>query len=177
MTEFTKVGNIGSAYGIKGWVNVQSHTSPSDNIFNYQPWFIKVGDEYQEQELDAHKAHGKTFVAKLANVDDRTQAELFCPKEIWVKTEQLPSLNDEEFYWYQLQTLLVYSEFEGKRYCLGRVKEVIATGSNDVLVVEATDEIDELVESKERLIPFADEFTGSIDLDKGEMTVFWDPEF
>ena len=136
-----------------------------------------MGDDYKELSTESYKAHKKAFVAKLSNIADRTEAELFCPEDIWVKTALLPSLSDEEFYWYQLQTLLVYSEFEGERYCLGRVKEVVATGANDVLVVEPTIEITQSIEAKERLIPFADEFTGAINLDQGEMTVFWDPEF
>ncbi len=174
MSELTKVGRVASPYGIKGWVKIQSYTSPPDNLFEYQPLVVDGGGQLVFEE---YKAHGKSHVAKLKGVDDRTQAELFCPKDIYINKDRLPEPAVDEFYWHQLENLKVISEFEGERYCLGRVKEVISTGANDVIVVEPTDEMSPSIESRERLIPFVDSYTGDVDLNTKEMIVFWDPDF
>ena len=53
---------------------------------------------------------------------------------------------------------------------LGKVKELFATGANDVLVVSS--------DEKEHLIPYVDEeFIIQVDLDAGKIVVRWDPEF
>lgn len=173
MSRLVKAGRIGSAYGIKGWVNIQSFTSPSSNLFDYGPWRLDSGKACTFEQFKPHK---KAFVAKIEGVDDRTAAEMFCPQDIWVDQAVLPSTADDEFYWHQLESLKVISEFDGNSVCLGRVKKLLATGSNDVLVVEPID-VSEGVEPRERLIPFINEFTGPVDFDAQTITVYWDPEF
>ena len=52
---------------------------------------------------------------------------------------------------------------------LGWVDHLIATGANDVLVVRG---------ERERLIPFIwGDTARSVDLDRGELVVDWDPDF
>ena len=77
-----------------------------------------------------------------------------------------------EYYWSQLQDLLVYTESD---QLLGKVSHLLETGSNDVLVVKGTaDSIDQ----KERLLPYLpDQVIKNIDLETGTMRVDWDPEF
>ena len=52
---------------------------------------------------------------------------------------------------------------------LGKVDHLLATGANDVLVIQG---------DRERLVPFVQgDVICSIDLDKGEIRVDWDPDF
>jgi len=86
--------------------------------------------------------------------------------EIAIKRDQLPATEDNEFYWIDLEGLKVVNQ-EG--IDLGVVESLMETGANDVLVVRG---------DKERLIPFVmDEYVLDVDLDKGTITVDWDPEF
>ena len=81
-------------------------------------------------------------------------------------------LDDGEYYWSQLETLLVYTE---SCELLGRVDHLIETGANDVLVVKGTDES---IDRETRLIPYVpDQVIKQIDLNAGTMRVDWDPEF
>jgi len=51
---------------------------------------------------------------------------------LYVPPENLPTLSADEYYWYQLQGLDVKTE-KGK--FLGKLEEIMPTGSNDVFVV------------------------------------------
>lgn len=83
--------------------------------------------------------------------------------------------------------LVVLSDYNGQTYCLGRVRELLETGSNDVLVVEpfktAAQTLDASLplasmDDKERLIPYLPgQFVTQVDLNAGVIRVEWDPEF
>lgn len=166
------LGSITAVYGVKGWVKIYSHTDPLENIFNYSPFTLKIGGELKTVEVETGKRHGKGLVAKLAGVDDRDVAQKYCGAEIVTNTDQLPELEEGEFYWSQLESLLVYTE---SGVLLGKVSHLLETGANDVLVVKGTTES---IDKNERLLPYLPgQVVKEIDLETGTMRVDWDPEF
>lgn len=169
------VGRITAVFGIKGWIKIQSDTEPGENIFAYQPWWLKTRHGVQAVEVDAHRAHGSGYVAHISGVDDRDQAASYCRVNIAIDRAQLPALAAGEYYWHQLQGLRVVSEWNGKAHDLGEVSQILATGANDVLVV--TGDQDSL-DRTERLIPYVPgQFVRSVDLVTGRIQVEWDPDF
>lgn len=169
---YVMLGKITSVYGIKGWVKIYSHTEPMENILNYKPWLLKRDGQQKTVKIEQGKRHGKGIIAKLVGCDDRELAQTFCGHEIFVERTELPELTGDEFYWHQLENLIVVTESDE---VLGRVDYLIATGSNDVLVVKATaDSIDD----RERLLPYLpDQVVKEINLEEGTVRVDWDPEF
>lgn len=175
MSNLLNVGRITRVFGVKGWVRIHSQTEPIDNIFNYQPWFLKTKHGVKPAEIAEWRPHGQFFIARIVGVDDRHAAELLCPVDIAVEKEALEVLEDGEFYWHQLEGLRVISEFDGQVVDLGRVKTLLPTGANDVLVVVGDEHSRD---QKERLIPYVpDQFVTHIDLADGVIRVDWDPNF
>jgi len=168
-SQFVVVGKIASAYGIKGWVNVQSYTDPVTNILDYQPWYlISKKDKNQRQPIRIvnGRLHGKHVVAQIEGCNDRNQAELYRGLEIAISRDQLPEPQDDEHYWIDLIGLDV-ENLQGIK--LGVVDSILETGANDVLVVKG---------EKEHLIPFVtNEFIRNIDLENRLITVDWDADF
>ena len=79
-------------------------------------------------------------------------------------------MTDEEFYWTDLVGLAVHLE-DGTN--LGTIRNMLATGANDVMVVQGM-----LHSERERLIPFVlGQYVKNVDLDKGLIVVDWDPDF
>ncbi|WP_455200254.1 ribosome maturation factor RimM [Kaarinaea lacus] len=167
--QFVVVGKVSSAYGIKGWLKINSFTDPITNILQYDPLYLQSRDSRQSWEairVSNGRAHGKQVVIQFEGVNDRNQAELLRGLEIAVTRDQLPEPEDDEYYWVDLEGLSVIN-LDG--ITLGVVDSVMETGANDVLVVKG---------DKERLIPYVmDEFIHAIDLDAGTITVDWDPDF
>lgn len=167
------VGKLGSTYGIRGWLRVYSFTENAENIFAYQPWFLKIKGEWQEVELEDFKHHNHEFIVKLKNVDNREEAQMLTNIEIGVDLAIFPELEDGEYYWHDLIGCDVVN-LQG--YHLGRVSELMETGSNDVLVVKANSK--DAFGKQERLIPFLfDNVVKRVHLGSKTIEVDWDAGF
>ncbi len=160
------LGRIGGPHGVKGWVRIQSFTDPRDNILSYRRWLLGGKGQWAPVELSDGRMQGKTVVALLDGVDDRTAAEAIRGREIAIHRDELPPLQDDEYYWADLVGLRVRT-VDGQD--LGVVDHLIQTGANDVLAVRG---------DRERLIPMVvGQYVTRVALDAGLLEVDWDPEF
>lgn len=156
------VGQVIGLYGVRGWVKVFSETSPIENIFGYSPWLVGGA----ERQAVAWRRQGKGLIAQLQGCEDRDAARALLGKAIAIRRDQLPPPSPDEFYWIDLQGLEVETR-EGQS--LGRVSHLIATGANDVLVIQG---------ERERLVPFVwDQCILAVDFKAGRIQVDWDPAF
>ena len=160
------MGKIAGAYGIKGWIKVMSFTQPPEKILRYRPWYLLASGEPQIIKLKAGKPHGKTLVAWLEGIEDRNQAELLNGYEIAIEREQLPQLDNNQYYWSDLINLKVVNQ-QGIDF--GRVTSLVETGANDVLVVQG---------ERERLVPWIlEQVIVQVSLEQGLISVDWDADF
>ena len=176
MTEIDKdvrvpLGKLGSVFGVKGWIKVTSHTAPKENILNYPNWQLKIANQWQPCEIEQGRPHGKTLVVKLAGCDDRDQAQKLVGTPIAIYRSELPETREGEHYWSDLLGMQVLTN-NGVE--LGKVKEILETGSNDVLVVTKKAS----GKTTECLVPWLDDDV-ILNVDKNDriITVDWDPEF
>jgi len=173
--ELLPIGKITSPHGIKGWVKISTQTDPAENIFNYRPWRVKSKQGFIPIDVINWRVQGKGYVAQLKQIGDRNEAEALCPVDIYIEKQDLPKLAKGEYYWHQLEGCELTAEFEDQSFILGRVKNVMPTGANDVLVVEPSAQS---IDDRERLIPYVlDQYVKEIDIDKQQIIVDWDPEF
>lgn len=165
-SQYVVVGRVSGLHGVRGWCKVYSWTSPRENILKYSPWYLKQDGEWIAHKLAAGKRQGKGIIAQLMHCDDRDTAAGFVDAMIAVKREQLPPAEEGEFYWSDLIGLVVKTT---NGIELGKVKQLMPTGSNDVMVIDG---------DRERLIPFVQgDVIKNINLDEGFIEVNWDPEF
>ncbi len=158
------LGRISGVHGVKGWVKIHSLTEPREAIFEYQPWLL--GESLEEVRIKQGKKHGNKLIALLEETENREQAEGLVNRPIAIYHDQLPDLPDDEYYWADLTGLSVQLE-DGEK--LGTIKNMLATGANDVMVVQG---------DRELLIPFVQgKYVKSVDLDDGLVIVDWDPDF
>ena len=170
--ELVTVGRITAVYGVRGWVKVHSFTDPMDNILQFQKWWLRGESGWEPLAIDGGKRHGKGLIVHIKDVDDRDLAARFCQRDVAVSRAEMPSLQEGEYYWHQLEGLQVVSRFGGSEHDFGKVARLMETGANDVLVVRGGSD------RRERLIPYIPgEFVTDIDLEAGVITVDWDPDF
>ena len=163
------VGRVGSPYGVKGWVNMQSFTNPPDNILDYQPWLLKAkGGRWRRVEDVRCRRHKKGFIALIEATADRDAAAAMTGQLVGIPAQALPEPADaDEYYWRELAGCEVMNESGAK---LGRVDHLMETGANDVLVVRSE-------EGEQLLIPFAAEYVLAVDRESRTITVDWDSEW
>ena len=108
---------------------------------------------------------------RLDGFADRTSIESLVNCLVEVGRGHLPELNDDEFYWRDLEGCRVKTL---RNEMLGVVKIVMPTGANDVLVVRGDAES---IDRTERLIPFISQTIFDVNLAERLIRVDWDPLF
>lgn len=160
-------------HGVKGWVKIYSETAPIEKIFEYSPWLFvdNKGEGGAGHKVASWQKKGKGLIANLEGIEDRDQAMALIGTLIEVSVDQFETLEDGDYYWFQLQGLEVESLYEGQRHDLGIVEKLMETGANDVMVVRST-------EGTERLVPWTPgQHVLRVDLEAGKIEVNWDPDF
>lgn len=175
-SQLVVIGKITTVYGVKGWVKVHSYTEPMENFFGYTDFLIEQNGNWSPIAFAESKRHGKGLVARIDGVDDRDVAATYTRCSIATPLSALPELEEDEFYWHQLEGLKVLTSGpDGESLLLGVVSHMLETGANDVMVVR---KCPGSIDAQERLIPYLpDQFVDHIDLESGEIRVDWDPEF
>ena len=166
------VGTINGVYGIKGWVKVFSHTSPIEQILQYQPWSLHKGSKQVSIEVAQGKLHGKGLIALPDGFETRNEAESLVGYEIRIEADQLPALPKGDYYWHELEGLQVVNQ-AGE--VLGQIVRMMETGANDVMVVAATSDS---IDDQERLIPFVmGNVVEQVDIEQGLLKVNWQSDY
>jgi 16S rRNA processing protein RimM len=161
--DYVNVGKVGSTYGIHGWVKIQSFTESITHILDYTPWYLEQGNDWQRIEVTDSRLHGKGIIVKFAGYDDPERSRLLAGKAIAVPRSSLPTLPKGDYYWNDLKGLTVINQ-HGE--ILGKVIYLLATGANDVLVVQG---------KKEHAIPYLlKDVIVNIDLVNKTILVNWD---
>ena len=167
-----QLGRIIAAYGLKGWLKVYSDTDPIDQILSYSPWQLRRGETELQVEVEKGKTHGRSLIVLLTGLEDRNQAERMIGYEVWIDRERLPGLDPGDYYWHQLEGLMVVNQSGS---VLGRVDHLVETGANDVMIVKP---VTESIDEKERLIPFVqDEVVKDVNLETAIIVVAWESDY
>ena len=126
------LGKITGAHGIKGWLKIQSFSSPPENILNYPSWIINNQGEEDFYSIEQGRKQNNKIVVKLENIDNRNTAESLINSKIQILRSDLPKLSNENYYWSDLVGLSVLNSEEK---VIGKIESLIETGANDVMVI------------------------------------------
>lgn len=160
------LGRITGAFGVRGWVKVESYTQPPEQILEFPVWRADLpgGGTRNLRHLEGRR-HGKGLVARLEGIEDRDQAMTLARQELWIERRELPALKAGEHYQADLVGLEVVN-LEGR--VLGLVDHFLETGANAVMVV---------IGEKEHWLPMVSRHVQRVDLGQRRITVDWDPDF
>lgn len=160
------IGQCGRPYGVKGWFHVQSFTADAKNILNYPNWTLLTPQGKQKPvKLQGIRGHGNHFIAKIQGIDSPEEAKSVGLFSIAIAPEELPKLNENQYYWVELIGLrAILPNGQG----LGTVSQLFETGANDVIVIQTAS-------GKELLVPYIDEVVLEVNLNDGTMILDWDP--
>ena len=159
------VGKINGFFGIQGWVKIFSYTKPRKNILEYQPWYFVDNETYKVIEITTGREQSKTIVAQVKGINNREEALQIIGKDLYINKDQLPELDNDAHYWYELTGFRVINKNEVD---LGIVDYLVDTGSNHVLVTKG---------DTEHWIPYIEPFLVSVDKHKKVISVDWDENF
>ena len=151
------IGKIVNAVGLKGEVKVYNY-SDSPEIYESTE-AVYVDDELME--VENLRLQKNMVILKLAGIEDRNAAEAAKNREIFVTEDDLPELEEGEYYIRDLIGMEVVLE-DGSH--LGTMTDVIQNSAQDIFQLR-TDE------GKNVLIPRVPEFILDINTDERKITV------
>ena len=170
------LADIVGVYGIKGWVRLRVHLGDPKLLLSLSGLTLVAAPDSPRSArrsvvVEALQAHGKGHIARLSGIADRTQAEALRGCKIQVAAAHFPAAGDGEVYWHDLEGLEVWCTEEGSRSLLGRVKTLLETGANDVLVVAPCEGS---IDDREHLVPWIlDQVVTDIALTDRRIEVNW----
>ncbi len=149
-----KIGKITRHHGLKGEVRFLYFGNRLED-FNYKEVYLYEKGELLSLYIEKLRFHKNFILLKFKNIDSIDEVEKRLKgKFVYIKEEQLPELDEEEYYWQDLIGCKVINQNKG---FIGKVVDLIDAKSNDVLIVKkGKDEI---------LIPFIDDVILEVDLD------------
>ncbi|MEA1939520.1 MAG: ribosome maturation factor RimM [Candidatus Caldatribacteriota bacterium] len=156
---FVTIGEIISKHGNKGEVKVSSLTDKIERFKKLKN--IYIGRNLKLLEIIEVKIIKNNVILKLEGIDDINGAENLVGSFIKIEKDNVIKLSKDSYFLYDIIGLDVY--FEETKY-LGRVENIISTGSNDVYIVKSKN-------GKEILIPAIKEIIKNIDLEKKRIDI------
>jgi 16S rRNA processing protein RimM len=165
------LGRIVAPFGVQGWLRVHPFGDDPEAWRKMPQWWLSADVDAPDERWKAHgleavKIHGDGVVAKLAGIDDRDASEALGSLYFGAPRESLPAPAPGEYYWNDLIGLAVVNVQDQH---LGRVKSLIETGANEVLVVVDGE--------RERLLPFVEHVVKAVDVSGGTIRADWDSDW
>ncbi|MEQ8314245.1 MAG: ribosome maturation factor RimM [Gammaproteobacteria bacterium] len=171
-SEQVVLGKIGKTYGIKGWLRINSFTSPPENILEYESLGVSLGETTRTVRIDQSKQQNNKLLVHFDGIDDPETAQELTGANLWVDAAALPVLEAGSYYWHELQGMLVVNQ---QQELLGKVDSLLETGANDVLVVAPTKDS---IDTRERLIPYLREkVVQEVDKEANQIKVDWEASY
>lgn len=190
--ELVVIGKIGSPFGVKGWLRVNSFTDPQSNIWDFDSWFLLKNDQLNHfsnnnlinsakhvsnlnglnandniYRLSRLKESRNKFLVLFQDIIDRTQASKLTNKSIAIKRSDLPKLTTDQYYWVDLIGAKVYNL---SNFLLGCLDHVFATAAHDIMVIKNIENNKNI----EYLIPYSlSDTVVKIDLENRIIIVNW----
>ena len=160
MEQMLRVGVITSTHGVRGEVKVFPTTDDAKR-FKTLKKVILDGREPLELSIEQVKFFKNMVILKFKGYDNINDVETWRQRDLLITRDQAVELKEDEYFITDLIGLTVVNEEEA---VLGRVKDVLETGANDVYVVELTG-------GKELLLPAIKDCILNVDLEDGRMKV------
>lgn len=155
------IGKILKPVGLRGEVKVSLLTDFPDRFKTLREVMVQTKDERQQQHSIDHVRYGLPFVyITFAGLSSLDQVDPLIGGLIQIPEEELAALPEGSYYQFELQGIDVYLE-EGT--FLGKVDQILQTGSNDVFVVKCG--------AKEYLIPALRAVVKEINIPKRQMII------
>ena len=139
------LGKLGKPHGVKVFLYIHYYGEDANKLRDYEGLFLEDGKVVKVEKLLLQKDR---VILKFQETNSRNDSEKLRDKELFILEDSLPVLDDNQAYYFELEGLNVKNL---DNVDLGKIKEILETNANDVLVIEPTENS---VDEKERLVPY-----------------------
>jgi 16S rRNA processing protein RimM len=150
---FIPVGRVVADHGLGGAVKFKYYNEAAEDFYRYASLIVEKDGKQTELKPTEVRFSKGFFYLKFDGLDSSEKVSFLINQELCVREEDLPPLDNDEYYDYQLIGLHVTNHMGDK---IGMVTQVIHTGANSIIVVTGKEEI---------LVPMVEGIIVRIDLE------------
>ena len=167
---FLLIAKIGKTRGLKGEFFLRSYAQNPETLFSFKKFYALSTLAMEEVHFEFMRVSNSNIVAKLKSINEIDQIKAYGQRDIFVLKSELPKLDDNEAYWFELEGMLV-TNLEGQH--LGHIQGVNNFGASDVLEIKPLNK-----KIKNILIPFIkNRVIISIDKLNNSILVDWQEDY
>lgn len=157
MEKWFNVGKIVNTHGIKGEVRVVSKTDFADERYkpgNHLYLFMPDAQEPIQLTVESHRKHKNFDLLTFKGYPNVNDVEPMKGGVLKITEEQQGELEENEFYFHEIIGCLVFTT-HGEE--IGKIREILTPGANDVWVVKGKG-------GKDILIPYIEQIVKKVDV-------------
>ncbi|ADO45378.1 16S rRNA processing protein RimM [Hydrogenobacter thermophilus TK-6] len=121
-SQFVVIGKVVDTYGLKGEIKMESYLEKKHWKKLKEVFLKKRGGDFVPFKIEGVKLHGRYVIVKFSGCEGVDQAKNYKSAKVFLPLHQLPKRKKDEYYYFQLEGLQVYTE-SGK--FLGKVTKVL----------------------------------------------------
>ena len=154
MTDYLNVGKIVNTQGIKGEVRVISKTDFPEERYQKGATLLLFQEKKAPIELvvESHRKHKNFDILSFEGHPNINDVEKYRDGILKVAKDNLAELGEDEFYYHQTGSEL------------GKIKEILSPGANDVWVVQRP-------KKKDLLLPYIEGVVTKVDVENQRIDV------
>ncbi|KAF0822946.1 ribosome maturation factor RimM [Cytobacillus firmus] len=160
MQKWFNVGKIVNTHGIKGEARVISKTDfaeerykPGNKLYLFLP---DTKSDPVELTVKSHRTHKSFDLLTFEGYENINQIEKMKGGILKISEDQLGDLEEDEFYYHEIIGCTVET-LDGEE--VGKIKEILSPGANDVWVIKAKG-------GKEILIPYIEDVVKEVNVEE-----------
>jgi 16S rRNA processing protein RimM len=157
--KYISIGQVVSAHGIQGDIRFWYYGESEENLKWYRTLYVDLDGKKIELKPISVRRQKNLFLIRFRGLESLEKVLFLLKKELLVAETDLPELEGDEYYDFQLTGMTVVNE-QGET--IGAVKEVLHTKGGDILSI---------VGKQSLLIPLHDDFIVAVDVHNSRMTV------
>lgn len=150
---YYEIGNLGKPFGIRGEIHLWLDVDQPEKYLHLKTVYIEAEHTpipYTIKNLRRNSAF--VFIVKLEHINDCDTAEKWFGKRVFLPISQLPTLNENQFYYHEI----IGCTLQDTKYgTIGTVERVWELPVHDLIVFKHG--------SVEVLLPIIDSFIGKFD--------------
>lgn len=161
MEEYLEIGQIVNTNGLKGILKVKPFTDDITRFEKLKTIYIQKANELIEFKIEKVRYSKNMVLLKLEGIDDINEAEKY--RNFYIKIDRKDAIELEENSYFIID--IIGSEvFTDENNLLGKVIDILQTGSNDVYVVKDD-------KGKEILLPAIEDVIKDVDIKNKKIIV------
>ena len=164
MVPYLRVGVFASTHGIKGEISVWPTVDDPARFKALSRVFFETRNGMKEEEVESVRFHKEMVLVKLRGLETIDDVLPYKGLSLYVAREDAVKLPEGRYYIADLLQCRAVTD-DGRE--LGKVRDVLETGANDVLIIRGEKD----GKAKDLLIPYIESCVLSVDIEAGSITV------